>query len=107
MRFSILDAVLDPKLFKPAFKDMGTWWAQIVYLRALFNLPIKDPDDVKLFRECTGLSEPPRERVRESFVVCGRGGLAGGLEVVTLRGSGEAAIGKQHESRALGQTEKA
>jgi hypothetical protein len=69
---TIIEAIQDKALLRPAFKDLGTWWAWIVYLRALFNLPMKDLDDIKLFRECTGLCSPPGEQVRESFVICGR-----------------------------------
>jgi hypothetical protein len=69
---NIIEAIQDPALFRPAFKDLGTWRAWTIYLRALFGLPGIEGADLDLFRECTGLSDLPRERVRESFVVCGR-----------------------------------
>ncbi len=72
MSFSILEAISDPKLFRPAFKDLASWQSWMIYLKALFGLPGIEGADLKLLQECTGLSEPPRERVRESFVICGR-----------------------------------
>jgi hypothetical protein len=69
---NILESASDPKLFRPAFKDLASWQSWMVYLRALFGLPGIEGADLKLFRECTGLERPPRERVRESFVICGR-----------------------------------
>jgi hypothetical protein len=69
---TIIEAIQDPALFRPAFKDLETWRAWMVYLRALFGLPGIEGADLDLFRECTGLSEPPGERVRESLVIAGR-----------------------------------
>jgi len=69
---TIIESILDPRLLGGAFKDLASWRSWLVYLRALFGLPIEDAEDLRLFRECTGLNEPPRERVRESFVVAGR-----------------------------------
>jgi hypothetical protein len=69
---NIIEAIEDQKLFRPFFKDLSTWQAWLVYLRALFGLRISGAGDRKLFSECTGLSEAPREMIRESFVVCGR-----------------------------------
>lgn len=69
---TIIEAIWDPALFRSAFKDLGTWRAWMIYLRALFGLPGIQGADLKLFQECTGLNEPPRERIRESFVICGR-----------------------------------
>jgi len=67
---NIIAAIEDPGLFKPFFKDPGTWRSWETYLRALFGLPI-DPEDKKLFTESTGLEVSPTGRARESFVICG------------------------------------
>ena len=69
---NIIEAIQDPKLFGGLFKDPATWRSWLVFLRALFGLPIEDPADLELFRRCTGLSEPPKERIRECAAICGR-----------------------------------
>jgi len=68
----IIEAMEDKNLFGSLFKDPATWAAWRVYLRALFMIPIDDKADLKVFRECTGLKKPPKQRIRESFLICGR-----------------------------------
>ncbi len=69
---NILQVIEDPALFGGLFKDISTWRPWIVFLKTLFGLPIKDPADMKLFQDCTGLLEPPKERIRECAAICGR-----------------------------------
>lgn len=69
---NILDALHRKEVFRPLFKDLETWAAWEVYLRALFGLGFEGAKDRKLFRECTGLSKAPATAARESFVICGR-----------------------------------
>lgn len=69
---NIIRAIEDQALFAGLFKDPSTWRPWIVFLKALFGLPIEDPTDMKLFQDCTGLSEPPRERIKECAAICGR-----------------------------------
>ncbi len=69
---TIIEALGDSRFFKGLFRDLESWRAWIVYLRALFGLPIEDEGELKIFRECTGLESAPAERSRESFVICGR-----------------------------------
>jgi len=68
---NIIQAIEDPRLFKPFFKDLGTWRSWLAYLRALFALGIEGGPDLELFRLATGLDAQPA-RVRESFVIAGR-----------------------------------
>jgi hypothetical protein len=68
----IIEAMEDKNLFGSLFKDPATWAAWRVYLRALFGIPILEKEDRKVFRECTGLKQPPKQRIRESFLICGR-----------------------------------
>jgi hypothetical protein len=58
VNFTLLDAVDDPQLFAPWFKDRSTWAAWFVFLRALFGLPLA-PHQLALFTECTGRTEAP------------------------------------------------
>jgi len=69
---NIVDATRDPRMFGGLFRDPATWRPWMVFLRALFGLPIEEPADLELFRRCTGLPEPPQERVRECTAICGR-----------------------------------
>jgi len=69
---NIIDAVQDQKLLGPLFKDLRTWRPWLVYLRALFGLPIKDPEELRLFRESTGLRAAPDRPAKESYVIAGR-----------------------------------
>lgn len=50
---TILDAVHDPLLFRPLFKNLDTWQAWFVVLRSVFGLPMT-AEDLLLFRELTG-----------------------------------------------------
>jgi len=69
---NIIQALRDDRIFRRQFKDVSTWRAWEVYLRGLFGLPIDGAKDRALFRECTGLKTTPKDRARESFVICGR-----------------------------------
>ena len=69
---NIIQAMHSSRIFRPLFKDPKTWRAWEVYLLALFGLGLETAEDRELFKSCAGLDEPPREGVRESFVICGR-----------------------------------
>ena len=70
-RFTLLDAIDDPQLFAPWFKDRATWAAWFVFLRCLFGLPLTS-SELALFRECTGRTEPPTAPASEGWLICGR-----------------------------------
>jgi hypothetical protein len=69
---NIIEAIENPKVFQPLFRNLRTWRPWMVFLKALFGLPIDDSVDLELFRQCTGLAEPPQERFRECAAICGR-----------------------------------
>jgi len=69
---TIIDAIESLKIFRPLFKDLSTWRPWIVFLKALFGLPIEDSEDRELVKKCTGLVDPPKARVRECAAICGR-----------------------------------
>ena len=56
---TILDAMRDPLLFGPCFKD-GTWDSWMVFLSALFGLPL-EKGKVPIFRRQTGRQTAPPE----------------------------------------------
>jgi hypothetical protein len=69
----IVQAIKNPKLFRPLFGDLGTWGAWLVFLKAIFGLPM-DSAELAMFRKCTARTEPPRSGVKEAWCLCGRRG---------------------------------
>ena len=70
---TIIDALRDLHLFGRAFRDLRTWAAWIVVLRALFGLPMA-PAEVEVFRQLTGRENLPTKQAREGWIVVGRRG---------------------------------
>jgi hypothetical protein len=70
---TILDAIRDPSLFGPWFRDPSTWRAWFAFLAALFALPMTDAE-LTIYRRHTGRQDPPGEPVREGWVIAGRRG---------------------------------
>ena len=72
----ILEAVADPKLFEPWFRDKWfkqkrTWDNWFSFLAAVFGLAMT-PEQLLTFQDCTGLTEPPPGGVSEAWLICGR-----------------------------------
>lgn len=67
----ILEAAADPKLFAPWFKERASWVNWFAWLAALMALPMT-PEQLATYQECTGRTDPPKERVIESWLCCGR-----------------------------------
>jgi hypothetical protein len=70
---TILEAIHDPLLFRPLFKDLATWNSWLIVLKAIFALPM-DETDRTVFTSLTGRQTPPATQVRESWWVIGRRG---------------------------------
>ena len=70
---SIIDAIDDPNLFHPWFKNPESWQAWRVFLSALFALPM-ERQQAKIFRECTNRKRPPAAPVQEGWMIIGRRG---------------------------------
>jgi hypothetical protein len=68
---NILQAIDDPKLFRPWFKKPATWAAWRAFLCALFGLPMTF-EQWATFRDCTGRAALPGEAATESWLICGR-----------------------------------
>jgi hypothetical protein len=68
---NILDAIADPLLFQPWFRDRDTWSAWRTFLAALFALKIEDE---ALYASCTGNRPLPTRQAREGYLVVGRRG---------------------------------
>ncbi len=68
---NILQAIDDPALFGPWFKNPTTWAAWRAFLCALFALPMTI-EQRAIYGECTGRFEAPTEPASEAWLACGR-----------------------------------
>jgi len=71
---TILDAMHDPALFGPWFKQRRSWRAWEVFLAALFGLPLDGEDAAAIFARHTGRTAVPTSAAREAWVIVGRRG---------------------------------
>ena len=67
---NIIQACRDPKVFGPFFKGK-TWDAWLVFLCALFALPMT-PEQLQVYQKHTGRTTPPTSPLHEGWLVCGR-----------------------------------
>ena len=70
---SIIDAINDPHLFKPWFKDPASWRAWVVFHKALFGLEMTS-EELKIFQKCTHRKSAPTEQAKEAWMIIGRRG---------------------------------
>ena len=70
---NIIQAMADPKLFAPWFKEPATWAAWRAFLAVLFHLPMDDAQ-IAIARACTGLETLPEQAFTEAWLVVGRRG---------------------------------
>ncbi|TGD94907.1 terminase large subunit domain-containing protein [Methylobacterium nonmethylotrophicum] len=68
---NLLQAMRDPNLFAPWFRDEGTWAAWRAFLGALFGLPLSDTE-AEVFRACTDRQTAPEAPYSEAWLICGR-----------------------------------
>lgn len=68
---NIIEAIEDPNLFAPWFKNPATWAAWRSFLRVVFALPV-GADDLATFKACTGRSELPSDPASEIWAIAGR-----------------------------------
>lgn len=97
---TILDAIHDPQLFRPLFKNLDTWRTWFVVLKAIFALPMT-ADELPLFTQLTGRTSPPREPVQEGWFIKGR--RAGGSFIVALIAVFLACFGNYKPYLAVGE----
>jgi hypothetical protein len=70
---TLLQAIRDPNLFGPWFKDQATWEPWFAFIAALFGLGLEG-DQRALFRSCTDRGHAPTAPFKEAFLVIGRRG---------------------------------
>lgn len=68
---NIIEVLLE--MFRPFFRNLGTWAAWIVILKAIFALPM-EPGELEVYRRHTGRQDPPSSPAREAWLVVGRRG---------------------------------
>ena len=90
---NIIEALKDRSLLgaSPVFADLMTWKPWLVFLSAVYGLPL-DSESVDLFRRCTGRStyNPPEGGWPEVACIVGR--QAGKTRVCSLIVSHESAL---------------
>ena len=69
----IVNAISDKNLFGSIFKDLNTWRAWLVALKAIFGLPMSD-EELALYQECTRRENPPQKPFKEIYLIVGRRG---------------------------------
>jgi hypothetical protein len=81
---NIIQAINDPNVFGPAFRNRDTWAAWFAFLAALFGLPMT-PDQELIYTQCTERKEAGTGPVSEAWLVVGRrGGKSFILAVVAV-----------------------
>ena len=70
---TILDAIRDPSLFAPWFRDPSTWRAWFSFLSALFGLPM-DPETLAIYQRHTQRKTAPLVAFLEAWLIVGRRG---------------------------------
>src|SRR4030095_6098068 len=74
-RFNIIQAIHHPDLFGslPALHSLQTWASWITWLKSVFALPM-DENELSIYRQCTGRTQPPTKQPSEIYTVVGRRG---------------------------------
>jgi hypothetical protein len=72
---SIIECIHHRSLFGslPVFKTLNTWTAWLVWLKAVFALPMED-GELEIYRQSTGRTEPPKAEPSEAYTIVGRRG---------------------------------
>lgn len=70
---TILDAIADPHLFKPFFKDQRTWAVWFAIIAAIFAIPMT-AEQLAIYQRVSGRKEPPTDIAKEVWLVIGRRG---------------------------------
>src|SRR5262245_31593544 len=106
---NVLDALHDPHLLGslPAFADLSSWRAWLVFLKAVYGLPMDDFELVT-FRKQTGRTAPRPGGYPEAVCITGRqsgksaiAALACGFEAATSTAFGTYALLVAQDERGV------
>jgi len=70
---NIIEAIQDRALFGSLFKRLETWATWMVFLKAVFALPMND-QEFETYRKYTGREKTPARALQEIFAIVGRRG---------------------------------
>ncbi|MDH4079600.1 MAG: hypothetical protein OEU68_07275 [Nitrospira sp.] len=70
---NIINAIEDPHLFRPLFKDLATWRNWMTVLKGIFALEMTE-EERTTFTTLTGRQSQPTQPVQEAWLICGRRG---------------------------------
>jgi hypothetical protein len=70
---TIIDAMSDPNVWGPWFKNRKSWSAWFAFLSVMFALPL-DADELATFKQCTGRTAPRAQGHTEATLIIGRRG---------------------------------
>jgi len=83
-QFTLLDAMNDPAVFGPFFKDPQSWIAWRAFIAAAFGLPMS-AEEFAIYQACTSRTTAPTQQMREAVLVVGRrGGKSRALALVAV-----------------------
>ena len=68
---TLTHALTDPALFGKVFAS-PSFWTWKVMAKLIDGIPLTEPREVELFKECTGRSTLPTESVRRLILLAGR-----------------------------------
>ena len=68
---TLTQAMTDPSLFGRVFASPSFWTWKVV-AKLIDGIPLTEPREIDLYRECTGRSKLPTEPVRRLIVLAGR-----------------------------------
>ena len=96
----IIQAVKSSHFFQPAFKDLRSWKNWLVFLKALYALPM-EPTELEAYTHFSGRTAPPTVPFEEAWVCCGRRG--GKSRIASLIATYEALTGEWKERLSGGE----
>ena len=70
-RITLSSALVDPALFGTTFRA-PSFWAWRVVAKMIDGIPLAEPRDIELFKQCTGRNQLPIKPVRRLILLAGR-----------------------------------
>ena len=70
-KLTLIDAMDDPRLFGSFFKS-DSWLGWRAFIKAAFGLGDMTPDELAIYRKCTGRQDEPSQQMRDLVLCCGR-----------------------------------
>src|SRR5262249_23757491 len=68
---TLSQALSDPALFGKTFAAPSFWTWRVV-AKLIDGIPLSEPREIEVFKQCTGSSQPPNKPARRIIVLAGR-----------------------------------